>query len=167
MLGLGLVAVTATVCPRHVRASEVFPPAIREHLGLEADPACTVCHATDEGEDDTVVRPFGTTMMRLGVHGDSDTRALIAALDVAESNRLDSDFDGVSDVQELRDGTDPNDGVDLPVPQTGCSLKPSAEAPSFASALPAIAALVIVLRSRRRRSSPGVAQLANRTPRGC
>jgi hypothetical protein len=166
-IGLGLLAIGVSTCPRDALASEVFPPAIREHLQLAADPPCTFCHATDEGEDDTVVKPFGITMMRLGVSGDSDTRKLIAAIAVSEANQLDSDTDGTPDITELRLGSDPNDGVDVQIPQTGCSLSPRAANRWSELAIAVIAGLGIAFRWKRRPSSPGVAQLANSSPREC
>ena len=69
------------------------------------------------------MKPFGVSMMRLGVQRRQRHAKLIAALDAAEAEQLDSDGDGIPDITELREGSDPNDGVDLQIPQTGCSLE--------------------------------------------
>jgi hypothetical protein len=163
-LFLALASMAAWTNVAH--ASEVFPPKIRETLGLTADPACTICHATDEGEDGTVVKPFGISMQRLGVTGDSDTQKLVAALAAAESRQLDSDFDGVPDVTELREGSDPNDGVTLPIPQTGCFVERAGAGSASAVAMMTLALIALALRARRRRRfSPAGAQFAHRVTR--
>ena len=118
-LALGL-SVTCSVGP--VRASDTFPEEIRAQLQLPAAPPCTLCHSSDEGGLDTVVTPFGVTLARLGLVA-TDENSLLAALQAAESQTVDSDFDGVADLDELRAGGDPNDGVDLPTPMTGCALR--------------------------------------------
>ncbi|HEY6561805.1 MAG TPA: hypothetical protein VI072_31260 [Polyangiaceae bacterium] len=102
-------------------ASDIFPEELRAHLELPAAPACTLCHDSDEGGTDTVVTPFGVTLLRFGATA-LNAGSLRAALDAAEQQAPDSDFDTVSDIEELRQGTDPNDGVALPVPLTGCSV---------------------------------------------
>lgn len=89
-------------------ASPVFATEIQTFLGLDAPPSCKLCHRTEEGGDDTVVTPFGRSMQRLGVAGDNDAGALRAALRRADSEGTDSDGDGIPDLDELREGSDPN-----------------------------------------------------------
>src|SRR5687768_16197641 len=112
---LGLISAALVLWAAPAPASEPFPSAIQEKLMLPAEPPCTICHTTDEGGEGTVVKPFGVTIQRLGV-GKLETGKLIAALDALESQQIDSDFDGIPDTTELREGSDPNDGVSLPIP---------------------------------------------------
>ena len=74
--------------------------------------------------------------------GQSRIGALDAALQESDAQGIDSDLDGVPDLDELRQGTDPNvqDGdasVPLPPPPpplvTGCSVRSSRSASNFQS----------------------------------
>jgi hypothetical protein len=110
-------------------ASPVYPITIQTQLGLAKAPDCTLCHHDDNGGAGTVVRPFGRTMTgRFGLVGGSNIAALKSALEGDDAEHVDSDGDGVPDIDELRAGTDPNVGVsgvessDVPLPETGCSL---------------------------------------------
>ena len=141
-------------------ASASFPPAIQAELGLSSAPACTLCHRNDVGGIGTVVTPFGRTMMnRLGVAA-ANVGSLKAGLAADEAQHLDSDADGIGDIEELQMGTDPNvgasgevAGLDVPLPETGCAF-------AARSQLSGVGALVFVglglilarRRSRRMRS---------------
>ena len=159
-----LIGLAVLACADLARASEVFPATIESRLHLSYRPACTICHATDEGEKGTVVKPFGISMQRLGVIGNSETSRLIAALSAAESRQLDSDFDGTPDITELRNGTDPNDGLDLPIPQTGCALV-TPGCVRRDSMLLVISAVGLAFWVRRRRSTGTQQQLRITVPR--
>lgn len=101
-------------------ASPVFPQTIDAHLSLGYEPDCTVCHATLAGGFGTVVQPFGQKMQARGCAA-GDTTSLETALDALAAEQSDVDSDGVGDIQELVDGTDPNsaDGAVDP-PEYGC-----------------------------------------------
>lgn len=113
-------------------ASPAYPPFIQAQLGLAQAPPCTLCHRDDAGGAGTVVRPFGRTMIgHFQLSGGSNTAALSAALAGDDGEHLDSDNDGIPDIDELRAGSDPNVGVsgveatpDVPLPETGCALRP-------------------------------------------
>lgn len=106
MATAGLLASTAAL------SSSNFPSAVATHLGGGASPpSCTVCHVSNAGGFGTVTVPFGLAMMDLGLQA-GDTASLDAALDALEAAGTDSDGGGVGDVDELRTGTDPNDGAD-------------------------------------------------------
>jgi hypothetical protein len=101
-----------------------FPEAIQRDLQLQAPPRCTVCHATDAGGAGTAVRPFVVYLRSRGLQPfdeDSLRNALLAAAGERHSSR----GNGVSDVDALKAGEDPNgpagaDGGDL-TPAFGCS----------------------------------------------
>ena len=144
VLALSLVLLPVTSAD----ASNGFPDAIRTTLQLPDGPACTLCHNGDEGGLDTVITPFGVTMLRLGVVA-TNVSSLNAALLTAEAEGSDSDFDGTSDIEELRLGLDPNDGVDLPTPRTGCTF---AAGPLSTRAIAIVPLALLGLLARRRRT---------------
>jgi hypothetical protein len=100
-LGAFLLALPALGSPN-------YAPEIQARLSLGAPPSCTICHATELGGDNTVNKPFGVSIQRLGAAGDNDLGALRRALSSADEEATDSDGDGVTDLDELRDGSDPN-----------------------------------------------------------
>jgi hypothetical protein len=92
---------------REALASKNFPPFIQQQLRLPAAPECTLCHQTNEGELDTVVRPFGLTARKYGLIP-INTGKLSTVIAEMEKNGDDSDGDGDGDIFELRNGTNPN-----------------------------------------------------------
>ena len=90
------------------RASETFPAQIQKDLGLKQKPDCILCHETDKGEKNTVTRPFGVSMRRIGNLAAGSLGSLDAALQKLEKEGTDSDQDGVPDIEELRMGRNPN-----------------------------------------------------------
>lgn len=135
-------------------ASGGYPGNIATKLSVDA-PACTLCHDTDAGGSGTANKPFALTMRnQYGLTGGSATAALEAALD---NNTADSDGDGASDIDELRNGEDPNrSGGSVTPAKYGCIEQNSSIAGST-SAPPRIASMVMaglvagVLLLRRRR----------------
>lgn len=114
----------ALVVSAPARASEVFPPEIQQELELEAEPSCTICHATTAGGLKTVVKPLGIKLQSRGLLY-RNLPSLRIALSALEAEGSDVDGDGVSDIDELRDGTDPNvssSGKAPLVPDYGCTV---------------------------------------------
>lgn len=102
-------------------ASLPFPSEIADHLGGDTPvPPCTICHSNDLGGLGTVVQPFGVKMMERGLVA-QNVASLRLALDALEAEGSDVDGDGVPDIQELRNGTNPNPegGLGDP-PEYGC-----------------------------------------------
>jgi hypothetical protein len=106
------------------RATPAFPAAIQERLALQAPPACTLCHEGGERRG-TVTTPVGTVLRARGLQA-YDVGSLERAIGALEGERHDADGDGVSDLDELRAGTDPNVGAtaaeELPTPDYGCRV---------------------------------------------
>ena len=123
---LGALGVLLVVSyARAAGASSSYPAYLKDQLRLPATPDCTLCHRDDNGGTGTVVTPFGQSMMGFGLRG-SDTASLSAALAADDTRDWDSDGDGVPDIEELKEGKDPNDGPvqaaqQLVNPEHGCS----------------------------------------------
>ncbi|CAN5365836.1 hypothetical protein BH09MYX1_BH09MYX1_10230 [soil metagenome] len=88
-------------------ATSNFPSTIRAKLTLSYDPACATCHSNGITGRGTVTTPFGKSMLARGLVA-SDESALDGALDKMITDKVDSDLDGVTDIDELKAGTDPN-----------------------------------------------------------
>jgi hypothetical protein len=157
---VGIVAMALT--PSLARASKTYPLVLKEELGLDYEPECTICHTTKDGGNKTVTKPFGRALVQLGLVAGSN-QSLRNTLALAEG--LDSDGDTVSDLDELKAGRDPNiqqpiaDGGRLPPPplqppilRTGCSVggwRGNAPSDGVSAALVAIA---LAARRRARRA---------------
>lgn len=167
-LRLSVVAAIA-LAPRIAAANPLFPSAVQAHLGLPYLPPCTICHPNDLGGLGTAVKPFAIAMKGQGLT-DPDPSTVGPALDALDAMMTDSDCNGIPDVEQLKDGRDPNapgDYIDgsgkTAPPETGCSssittaygcgaqLAPAA--PSDGAA-PLIAALVTVLGAALTRGRP-------------
>lgn len=88
-------------------ATAEFPPAIQARYSLGAEPLCQLCHTNGITARGTVTTPFGSAMLARGLVP-NDVAALNTALDALTTEMVDSDGDGVVDVEELAAGTDPN-----------------------------------------------------------
>ena len=108
-------------------AKERFPGEIAQHLGAPAAPPCGVCHEYGKTGGDTLVTPFAWAMRARGMSGGGSS--LTDALDRVRTDAVDSDGDGVTDINELIVGTDPNSAASSPAspgsfvdPQLGCAV---------------------------------------------
>lgn len=136
-------------------ASAIFPPGIDDHLSLGYEPVCTLCHQTLAGGFGTATQPFGEKMRSRGLVA-GDVTSLNNALDALtfETPASDVDGDGVGDIQELRDGTDPNTaaGTLEDPPEYGC-LGNVAPVPSGRAGAALVLAALTLVATRRRPST--------------
>ncbi|HVU03634.1 MAG TPA: hypothetical protein VHE30_17870 [Polyangiaceae bacterium] len=148
-------------------ADERYPPRIRSDLHLAKDPDCQICHNGKESEK-SATRPFARVMIQLGLPPSSvNVEALSAALQVDEDCKVDSDGDGVTDVEELKKGANPSDGsgdptfscgdggpslsfASAPDFQTGCSVRRFTEGSTERNAPIALLGVLAFGATRRR-----------------
>lgn len=136
-------------------ASSSYPEEVKAHLGLSSTPACTLCHEGTPGYG-TATTPFGASAK--GTYGLSaqDTSKLDSVLDSMATDKVDSDGDGVSDIDELKAGTDPNSAGGITAVQKpdliyGCQARVAGEQPGGAGGLAAFFAVALGVGWARRR----------------
>ena len=131
-----------------------FPGEISNDLGMPCTPTCALCHAS-AGGGGLASQPFGMAMKQRGLT--TNTSSISGALDGMATDLVDSDSDGVTDLDQLANGENPNpDGVDFcaaggggaPPLAYGCS----SQGPSPRQGLVALGIGLVGLAFRRRRS---------------
>ena len=153
------------------RATPDFPPVIASKLGLGREPECVLCHSTNEGKKDTIITSFGRKVQAYGLKS-YDPSTLATILDQMRDAKDDTDHDGMSDIDEIKAGRDPNINditgeppEDYPPPVYGCHaggryavrMPPGATWTALAACAGAMS--LLGLRSRRRQRT------ATRRPR--
>lgn len=137
-------------------ATPNFPARIQVELGLGAAPACSLCHEGPQ-QRGTVTTPFGVSMLSRGLDA-YDEPLLVNALLALDGEGKDSDGDGAPDIDELRQGDDPNvaPGGEAPiVPDYGCSVAaPSGLIPQRGARDAWTPALFLALAALARRRAP-------------
>jgi hypothetical protein len=129
-----------------------YPGIVRDDVGMDCTPPCVLCHDSPMGGIGTVNSPFGAAMRDRGLTFE-DPATVTAALDAMAADAVDSDDDGVPDVDELAEGGDPNGGEAFcasPGPYYGCLSHAPFPAGVFALGL-AVGAQVGRARIGRRR----------------
>ena len=124
MCKLVLLAVIL-LAAHEAHASPGYPTAIVERLGIFYSPPCSLCHVEGKTGPGTAETPFGRSARAHGLEG-GDVGLVGIALDALARDGIDSDRDGITDIQELIAGTDPNlaGGESIQVrqdPMSGCS----------------------------------------------
>jgi len=174
------VALLVATAPALAAAYLPFPDDIRTHLNLSYTPPCTICHDTLAGGlPNTIVHPFGQAMLGEGVQYSATPQEIGNALDDLAQKMNDSDCNKIPDIQQLRDGRDPNppgeylDGSGTANPNDepdagctsganpvfyGCSAQLAPAAPAYGGWAALVTALVttlgLALARRRREPRP-------------
>lgn len=133
-------------------ASPPFPGGIESDLQLSYSPQCAICHAGGVTGYGTVHMPFGTAMRERGLVPE-DLSSLATALERMKADGVDSNGNGVPDVDELKAGADPNAGAPGAgdPPQYGCSA--AAPAGPIARGAAALLFFIMILQGLRARRS--------------
>jgi uncharacterized protein (TIGR03382 family) len=145
----------APLWPAH--ASRQFPDQIRSDLTLPYTPQCSLCHLEGKTGTGAAFTPFAFSARARGLVAGGGGRGNTVSTDISttlakmDTDKVDSDGDGVSDIDELKAGTDPNVYGPVPIPLVeptyGC------QAAGLAGLFPlALAALFL---ARLRRASSG------------
>ncbi|MBX3128315.1 MAG: hypothetical protein KF718_16445 [Polyangiaceae bacterium] len=141
--------------PLPALASPSYPGVVESELETACPPPCAVCHQDQNGGKGTAIKPVAESMIDQGLEGD-DEASLRAALAGLDRDAVDTDGDGISDIAELKAGTDPNTDGQAPIcgPQYGCGARvcPSARF-DFAAWFVATLALAVAMARRRRRAA--------------
>jgi hypothetical protein len=97
------------------QAKPEFPGDIKVDLtpNLSYQVPCSVCHIKGNTGSSTAIMPFALSLRARGMTG--QTTSLKTALTQLETDGVDSDGDGTTDVQELQDGTDPNSSANASI----------------------------------------------------
>lgn len=153
LAGLLLLFGTLGSTPR-ARALPEYPDDLHDAVPTPCVPHCNVCHRDDNAGSGTVDRPFGLSMRQVGGLGGGGVARAVERLRAANT---DSDGDGVSDIDELEQGEDPNyaGNGDLCGPEVGCSAAPKRTRQQGSSGwsgllAPTLMLFVLLRRSRRR-----------------
>ncbi len=106
------------------KATARFPALVFNHLHLSYEPPCSLCHSRGSTGAGTANTPFSLSMKARGL-STSDKTSVATALDAMARDNVDSDGDGVSDIKEIEDDTDPNTPADVSLsgdtgPKAGC-----------------------------------------------
>jgi hypothetical protein len=134
------------------RASPIYPGLIASIVGAQAPPSCLICDDSLLGGLGTATKPLAVYLRSRGLVA-NDEGSLRNALAAAAAEQHDSDHDGVTDVDELKAGTDPNNAetATVPPPIYGCGgSNVSGAAPTNLPAA-AMAVMAAVCLARRRR----------------
>ena len=119
----GLLALGSSGWSSLARAKSEFPSEIKNSYGLAYDVPCSVCHIKGNVGSATPITPFALSLRARGLT--SSNQSLSNALSKLQADGVDSDGDGVSDVEELKAGTDPNSSANASIvndqePGYGC-----------------------------------------------
>lgn len=132
---LPLLVLVVALFAAPARAEGTFPGVIASELQLSYEPPCSVCHVTSKTGAPTVATLFAYALRERGLG--SDRESLRLALTRLADDQADSDGDGVADVVELANATDPNSKANASLisvadPSYGCAVAPPSDRPNVA-----------------------------------
>jgi hypothetical protein len=133
-------------------AAPIFPAEIAAHLSAPTPP-CTICHQGTPGIG-TATTAFATEMKARGLQV-GNLASLDAALDAVAAENHDSNGNGIPDIQELKDGNDPNavSNATTVTPTYGCvGAVAGARAGEARGGAALVVALLLALVAARRRA---------------
>ena len=140
-------------------ASQNFPGQLRKALDGTCAPTCLLCHTSMDGGVATVRFDRPTTLKYRAIAAGYDDPAKVAAARASLGETTDSDEDGIPDLKELTDGSDPweyGGGSKCP-PEYGCGATIAEHPPTQAGHTPeyvvAAVAAVALLQRRKRKNS--------------
>jgi hypothetical protein len=121
---LAFVVTGALALTSLARATPQYPGALDDELATDCpDPLsrCLICHTTAAGGK-TAFQPFALTLRANNFYRPNDPNGLRATLRLLAlpANNPDSDEDGVTDIDELRQCRNPSGGEFDSVPEYGC-----------------------------------------------
>jgi hypothetical protein len=107
--GCVLFALAGTCVAAPALASREFPKFVKDAVGMDCLPQCTICHLDNYGEYSTL-RPdgFGKKLQRDFDLVATQTGTVAPAIAQAREAKSDVDGDGMLDVDELKIGRDPS-----------------------------------------------------------
>jgi hypothetical protein len=88
------------------KAERSFPSALEQDVPLSYLVPCSVCHIKGNTGSSTAITAFALSLRARGLS--EERSSIAAAMAQLATDRVDSDGDGKSDVDELVAGTDPN-----------------------------------------------------------
>ncbi len=150
-LGLGSVAQAKREFPSEIQSGMAGIPAGEDALTYEVP--CSVCHIKDNTGSSTPITPFARALRARGLTGDNGS--VRTALLQLNTDGVDSDGDGVTDIAELRAGTDPNSSanaslIDDQEPGYGCGGSPPTGKGNGGPVMGGVLALAWLVVQRRR-----------------
>jgi hypothetical protein len=147
--------------PFTASASPSYSRVLSSSLDLPCEPSCTLCHTTPAGGFATANTKFGVNMRRMFHAACCDGEMMRAIAEQLEASGLDSDGDGLTDVDELRATTDPNNAeIDAELaceapPDSGCALVGAGRKQSGGALIVLLALIALPTWSRLRRARTG------------
>ena len=99
--------------------SSSFPREIKNELSMNTSPHCSVCHAGGHTGYGTATTLFAEAMKDRGLVA-KDKNSLIDSLALMQADLVDSDGDGITDIEALKSDMNPNGEGDLLAPSYGC-----------------------------------------------
>jgi len=166
LLGSVALAAVGFTFTHPARATGHFPGLIYRSLYYSYvvppyQPPCSLCHLRGSTGPGTAETPFALSMKARGLVG-GDNASLTRALEALTADKVDSDNDGVPDVQEIENDTDPNTPAHVSLtgesgPNAGCGGGQKAGSrgqPAVALGILSSALLVGLRRRKRRFNQP-------------